>query len=351
MWEAVDQLVDRAHSLEDLRAHRMHLLAGRRWRALGREVPPELGLEERGSAVTSLAAIALLRRIRDAVDGPLVVLKGPEVAARYPDAVLRPYGDIDVLLPDPDAAQRALLSAGFVRVGDPRLYENLHHERPLALAGLPLPVELHSVPKWPDGFAPPDVNELLEAAIPSATGIDGVSTLAGAHHAIVLAAHSWAHRPLRRLSELIDVTAVSEEHDAAELRALARHWGLLKIWDTTAAAAGALLGGGRKTWPLRTWARHLSEVRDRTVLEFHLERWLSGFWESHVRVAAARVPGTLVSELLPSPGETLAKKVTRSRHALGNALVSQPRHAEQIERAGVRAPLFYELDRPEAQHD
>jgi hypothetical protein len=330
IWSAVDQLVDRADSLDELRGHRLHLLAGRRWRALGREVPPDLRLEERRSTVTSLAVPVVLQRIRDAVDGPLLVLKGPEVAARYPDAALRPYGDIDVLVPDPVAAQRALLSAGFVPVGDPRLYENIHHERPLALARLPVPVELHSVPKWPGGFAPPPFDELLEAAVPSSTGVDGVSTLGGVHHAL---------------------TAVSQGLDAAELRALARRWGLLKIWDTTAAAAGALLGGGRTPWPLRTWARHLAEVRDRTVLEFHLERWLSGFWESKVRVAAARVPGTLVSELLPAPGETLAKKVTRSRHALGNALVSQPRHAEQIERAGTRAPLFYELDRPGAQDD
>jgi hypothetical protein len=351
MWSAVDQLVDRADSLDDLRAHRMHLLAGRRWRELGQGIPPDLRLEERLSAVTSLAAPALIRRIRDAVEGPLVVLKGPEVAARYPDAVLRPYGDIDLLVPNPEAAQRALLSAGFVPVGDPRLYENIHHARPLALAGVPLPVELHSVPKWPDRFRSPRVDELLEAAVPSSTGVEGVCTLAGAHHAVILAAHSWAHRPLRRLSELIDMSAVSDGHDAAEMRALARRWGLLKIWDTSAAAADALFGEGRTSWPLRTWARHLTEVRDRTVLELHLERWLSAFWDSKVRPAAARLPATLASELLPAPGETVAKKLTRSRRALGNALVPQPRHAEEIEQAGMRAPLFYELNGSEAQPD
>jgi hypothetical protein len=36
IWTAVERLVDRAASLDDLRAHRIHLLAGRRWRADGR---------------------------------------------------------------------------------------------------------------------------------------------------------------------------------------------------------------------------------------------------------------------------------------------------------------------------
>ncbi len=350
IWAGVDRLIDRADSLHGLRAHRLHLLAARRWRALGREVPPELRLEERASAVSSISVQALVRRIRDAVDGPLVVIKGPEVAARYPDPTLRPYSDLDLLVPDTGKAQSALLSAGFTLVGDPQLYEDLHHARPLAIPGVPIPVELHSAPKWPDGFAAPPLHELLEAAVPSATGVAGVSTLAPAHHALVLAAHSWAHQPLRRVHELVDVAAIGEGVDPAELRALARRWGVRRIWDTTAAAADALVAGGRTTLPMRTWARHLPRVREQTVLEFHLERWFSAFWESSAPVALARVPGTLVGELLPAPGETAAAKLSRSRQALANARVPQPRHAEQMERAGILAPLFHELKRRKANN-
>jgi hypothetical protein len=246
--------------------------------------------------------------VRDAHDGPLVVLKGPEVAAHYPDAVLRPYGDIDLLVPGPPSEwQRALLADGFIPIGDPRLYEDIHHERPLAPPGLPLHVELHSVPKWPDGFPRPRIAELLEAALPSSLGLDGVCTLDRAHHALVLAAHSWAHRPLRRVGELVDVAAMSDGLDPAELRALAARWGLLKIWDTSVAAAGAL-EGRRTTWPLRTWARHLPAVRERAVLESHAERWLSGFSALRADVAAAGVPGTLV----PSCGRLQARRPPQS---------------------------------------
>lgn len=351
LWAAVDRLVDRHERLDDLRAHRVHLLAARRWRADGRAIPDELRLDEHRSAVATLTAPVLVQRIRDAYDGPLIVLKGPEVAAHYPVATLRPYGDIDLLVADPDEAQRALLAAGFVAIGDPRRYENIHHQRPLATPGLPLSVELHSAPKWPDGFAPPRTEELFEAAVPSSLGVDGVLTLSRPHHALVLAAHSWAHNPLRRVGELVDVAAVSDGLDPAELRSLAARWELQHIWDTTAAAADVLLEGARASWPLRTWARHLPAVRDRTVLESHLERWLSMFWALPARKALRGVGDVLVRELRPATGETLGAKLSRTRLAMRNALVSRTHHAEQLERAGIRAPLALELEQPGGDGD
>lgn len=344
IWPAVDRLVDRAARVEDLRAHRIHLLAARRWRAAGRPVPPELQADERRAVVAALTAPVLLRRVREACDGPLVLVKGPEVGARYPDPALRAYHDLDLLVPDPPAAQRALLAAGFVEVGDPRLYEDIHHERPLAAPDLPLHLELHSEPKWPDAGAPPRTEELLGAAIPTALGVDGVGTLPSAHHALVLAAHSWAHSPLRRVGELVDVAVVSDGAHSGELRALAARWGLRRIWDTTAAAADALLDGGRPTWPLRTWARQLPAVRDRTVLETHLEHWLSGFSALPLGGALAAGAGALATELRSAPGEPTAAKLSRTRLAVRNALVRRSEHVEQVERAGLRAPLFYELE-------
>jgi hypothetical protein len=353
IWTAVDRLIDRSQSLEDLRGHRIHLLAGRRWRALRRAIPAELRLDERRSAVAALTAPVLLQRVRDAYDGPLLVLKGPEVAARYPDAALRAYSDLDLLVPNPCDAQRALVAAGFVPVGDPRLYENIHHVRPLAVPGLPLPIELHSVPKWPEGFAPPRTDELFEAAIPSVLAVDGVCTLPRSQHALVLAAHSWAHDPLRRVGELVDIAAMSDDLDATELRSLATRWGFERIWDTTAAAARALIEDGRTPWPLRTWARHLAAVRGRTVLESHLEHWLSTFWAVPVGQALGEAGGLFVRELRPARGETIAAKLSRTRLALRNALTSRSSHVEQLERAGIRAPLFLELERAPADsaHD
>ena len=46
IWHAAGLLVDRAPSLEDLRHHRMHLVAARHWRLSGRPVPTALAEEE-----------------------------------------------------------------------------------------------------------------------------------------------------------------------------------------------------------------------------------------------------------------------------------------------------------------
>ena len=343
VWDAVGALVDGAASLERLRAHRLHLLAAARLRAAGRPVPDALALEERRSAINALTVPALLRRVRAAVDGPVLVLKGPEVAARYPDPVQRPFGDLDLLVPDAAACLRALSADGFVAIGDPRLFRGIHHERPLTLPGLPVWIELHSSPKWPDGLAPPPTAELLEAAVPSATGADGISAPDPAQHALILAAHSWAHDPLRRVGELVDAAAMADGADLVALRAQARRWGLHRVWGTTERAAAALLGRGRATLPLLTWARHLPAVRERTVFEAHLDRWLSGFWGLPPGPAIAGARAAAAEAISPAAGETAATKRSRMRRAFANAFVAQSRHADELEQAGLRAPLFYEL--------
>ena len=94
-----------------------------------------------------------------------------------------------------------------------------------------------------------------------------------AAHAVLLAAH-WAHAPLRRLLDLIDVTVVLEsQNDRRLARELAFRCGLGRVWRTTIGAADALLGRSESVSALRIWGRHLADVRDRTVFETHLTRW------------------------------------------------------------------------------
>ena len=87
----------------------------------------------------------------------------------------------------------ALCATGFVEVGNLELFKDIHHQRPLWLPGFPLTVELHHEPKWPERLGSAPGRELLDAAIPSGSGVEGISTLPAAHHALALAAHSWAH--------------------------------------------------------------------------------------------------------------------------------------------------------------
>ena len=108
VWEAVYRLLDGTSDFEALRAHRLHLLAGRRWRELGEEIPTELAQDERLAAIVALLAPGLLRRVVSLCDTSVVLHKGPEIAARYPDPVLRPCIDLDVLVEDAESTRRAV---------------------------------------------------------------------------------------------------------------------------------------------------------------------------------------------------------------------------------------------------
>ena len=187
-----------------------------------------------------------------------MVMKGPEVALRYPDPGLRAYRDIDLLADDAEAAERALLAAGFRAMGTPEVDDVGYHVCPLVWPGLPLCIEVHRWPHWVEGLEPPPVRELFDAAEPSGLGVAGILAPAPHHHALLLAGHAWAHEPLRRLVELIDVAALTEETDRPAVRTLARRWGCERVWRSTESAVDALLYGAAPSLALRTWARHLS---------------------------------------------------------------------------------------------
>ena len=327
LWNGVDRLVDGAADLSDLRAHRLHLWAARRRRIRGLGVPEDLANEEQGAAVAALAATALLQKVRSAYDGPLIVMKGPEVAARYPDHTLRAFLDIDLLPEDPVAAHRALIAAGFEADGYPETYyEHLHHLRPLHWPGLPLLVELHRRPYWVDWTPTPSREELFSLAVPSSLAVGGLLTFEASAHAVVLAAHSWGRVPLGRLSELVDIAAMLESGDRDEAQALAHRWQLAGMWRTTVHAADSLLYGTPRPACVRLWARHLPAVRETTVFGNHVRRWLSLFSALPPHQALRAASRTLGRELLPAHGETWAEKLARSRLAIRNAFVRRSEH-------------------------
>jgi hypothetical protein len=310
--------------------HRLHLLAARRWRLQGRPVGQDIVDEERTTALRLLSAPIVLERVRAACDGTIVLMKGYEVALAYSDSSLRPFVDIDLLVEDSLATQRALLAAGFVEVGEPELFTDIHHQRPLWLPGFPLTVELHHEPKWPDWQAEPPTRELLAAAVPSSIDVDGVSTLPAAHHALVLAAQAWAHRPLRRIAELLDVAVVAEQAERGEISALARRWRIGRIWRTTIGSVDSLFYGGQKTSAQGVWARHLLDARERTVLESHVQKWVSPFWAMPWHEAVSVSGSELLSAFTPGEDEGWREKGARARRAFRNALVPRSEHDSQL---------------------
>ena len=330
LWTNVARLIEHAPRESDLRYHGVDLLAAQHDRRLGRTPALHTIAAARTAAATSLIAPLVLQRALAAVKGPVVLMKGPEIAAYYEDSLTRPYRDIDLLVEDADAAWNAMLEAGFEPTGDPELYIGIHHLRPLVLPGLPLVVEVHHEPKWLDGMAPPTA-ELLRTAVPSATGIPGLLTLEPARHAVALAVHAWAHVPLSRLGRLIDVAAMSQGLDRSETAAIARAWDVERLWRVTQATIDSLLG--RRPRPLagRIWARHLWSVRERTVLERHLERWLGPFFMLPP-ARAARVTGQhLAHQFSLDEGETRVQMIRRSARAAADAFKRQSDHDRATE--------------------
>src|SRR3954453_7497053 len=143
MWDRIDHLLERAPNEEALRLHRVELLEARRRRAAGLDLGP-LAADTAAALMRDLAVTALLERVRDVWDGPLVLHKGAEVALDYPGPRLRRFWDLDLLTDDAPKAQRALLAAGFIEARQEESRGVLHHLCPLELPGLPLTVELHS---------------------------------------------------------------------------------------------------------------------------------------------------------------------------------------------------------------
>lgn len=330
LWERVYELLEHAPTIDALQAHGLLHLGVRRWRAIGRPVPRQLEAIDRGPAIAMLTAPVLLRRVRDAYDGRIMVLKGPLVAERYPDW-MRSFTDVDLLVDDAGEAQRALLASGFVEVDEPELFVDIHHLRPLALPGFPLKVELHTRPKCPARIPGTTAGALFESARGGALGHDDLLEPSTPHHAMLLAAHGWGHGPLRSLRDLLDVAVMAQDVEEAELASTARAWGMTRVWATTAGAIDCVLyERARPTLALRSWARHLAEARERTVLESHLEHWVSAFWGLPIRSAFAEALGAFTWELKPAEGESWGDKLRRSAHAIRRASSSRSEHERQL---------------------
>jgi hypothetical protein len=341
MWDRIDLLLARAPHEDALRMHRVELLEARRRRTHGLEVGA-LAEDEMTALVRDLAVAPLLARVRDVWDGPLVLHKGPEVSLDYSGPRLRRFCDLDLLTDDAAGAQAALLAAGFRPAREDESRGVAHHECPLQWPGLPLTVEIHHAPHWVDGLRAPATPELLARAVPGRL-VDGILALAPAEHTLLLAAHAWSHDELGRLGNLIDVAVTLQRADASEVAALARRWGCSRLWRTTYAAIGAVLEGSGRSAAVSVWARHLREVRERTVIEWHVKRTLAPVWGLPRRRVPAAVAAEAWAKAAPGDREAWPTKLRRAGLAARNAGNARSEHLVAL---GARGETL--MDEPEA---
>jgi hypothetical protein len=334
MWARLHALVDQA-STADLVSHRLQVVAVHRYRSTAREIPAAFAEEERLAALRDLVARPLLERIASVYGGPMILLKGPEVAGLYPQPEMRPFGDLDLLVEDAVAAQRALRAAGFEELHLPIA---IHHLQPLWSPGLPLPVEIHSRLHWIESMPAPSVRELFDVAEPSRVAVAGIGALPPEHHVLVLAVHSWAHEPLRRLRDIVDIALALSHADSAEVERLARRWELTRLWQTTRRAVESLRDDAPPSLALRTWGRNLRAGRERTVFEDHMEHWFSDLSVMPPGRAIRRMPHKVARDLLPERDEMWRTKVRRSVRALRNARRPRSLHQDELDERGMAGP-------------
>lgn len=330
MWEGVERLLERLGP-EGAGDHGLGALAARRLRLRGEELPERLVREERAARVATLVAPILLSRAREAYDGALLLVKGPELSRRYPDGA-RGFGDLDLVAADPERAHAALLAAGFrLRPGTPPLdYDRHHHLHPLEWPGLALPIEIHRRVSWPEGFEPPSNDELFAAASPAQVGVDGLFVPDPRQHALLLAAHAWGDVAMRKLRQLVDVVAFAEEGDRGELEQLARRWGFERGWRTTLAAADWLLYGEPEPAFVAVWGRYLRRLRDPTVLEMHVQEWLTPFSLAPPLPAARLCVAAIRRDLLPHSYEGWSAKRRRMVRAVLHPRAPRSRYEREF---------------------
>jgi hypothetical protein len=277
---------------------------------------------------------ALLARVREAYDGPLLILKGPEVTRLYPDGARR-LGDLDLLAGDPERAQEALLAAGFREKPRSRHpdYTVHHHLHPLVWPDIPVPVEIHRRVAWPRGLVSPSNRELFAAALPADLGVEGILTPDPRQHAVLLASHSWREVPLHKLRAFVDVLAFTADDAREELAEIARRWDFERGWLSTLAAADWLLRDGEEPRFVRYWARYVRQFREPTVFEMHLQAWLSPFSLTRPRIAARLSAGAVLRDLRPrTPQEGWDAKARRTALALRHPLSVKSEHARRLGR-------------------
>ncbi len=360
--EEIERLVEAAPSLDALRRHHLHLAAARLWRSGGRAIPAGLAYDARAAALRAMFARLILGKARSAYPGPLMLMKGPEVAGHYPVPSDRPFRDLDLLAEDPAAAQRAMIAAGFTELGDPAAYAGLQHLPPLIWPGTPLVVEVHHRPSRPFWLAPVSTEGLFRHAVPSVTGVPGVVAPEPAAHAVLLVAHAWNHDPLGSVGQLLDVAALLSSGGRARAGALARTWGWEDMWATSLAAMdGVLSGKPSRNLAVKLWARHLLGVRERSVLEDHISRLAAPVCSLPV----ADVPRALACSLRytasPDSDEDWMTQLRRSCLAIAHAFRPGSEHQQSLAwiapRANPRRPRSMTLrrtgrvDRSSAQHE
>lgn len=193
------------------------------------------------AAFAEMSALLMLDRIAPHVVEPVLVLKGPEVAACYPTRGQRQFADVDLLAADADALHHRLVDAGFQQPGVDAAPRH-HHLPALVSPGLDAVVEIHAAVGTYRWMRPPSASELVERSAPSRCH-PAFRRPDDADHAVLLQAHAVSTRATLDLRDALDVAAVASDWDAVERAARAWDARRLAVMSRKLVVALASDGG------------------------------------------------------------------------------------------------------------
>ena len=179
------------------------------------------------------------------------------------------------------------------------------------------------------------MESIVGSARASDFGVEGILTPVDAHHALLVAAHAWAHEPLWRLRDLADVRVLASPSERAAIGRTAEAWGMTRLWQTTDRVTDAIVGRHPMPFLVRPWAAHLLEHRERTVFENHVRDYMAAYLALPRTAAFVKAAHAFAEDFLPAPDQGWSNKLSRMLTASKNANTPMSHHSLQLGQSGA----------------
>jgi hypothetical protein len=222
-----------------------------RWAPIPAGVREELQKDFYAAAVRGMVAERQLAQVLRALAAggiPALVVKGAAAARFYPDPALRAYGDLDVLVPQPQVGQvEAVLNELGYAPSRPKAWKLQHgYDLPLFGDGGRLLVEIHWRLDYPKGVGQLPADEIWARAVPWSVEGQSALRLDAWDAALHLCTHAVVkHRSHLGIRPLCDLALIAAGWGPADWEALAQravHYGLARPVCLVLALAEQVLG-------------------------------------------------------------------------------------------------------------
>jgi hypothetical protein len=240
-------------------------------------------------------ALIALDEMVTASEQPIMLLKGLEVAQRYPEPEQRLFTDLDLLVRAPEQLADDLHRLGYRALPD-IVPDGHHHLAPMIKPDGDFSVEIHRRPGWLSWMSPPTVDELFGRMEAAATPVPGLWTLDPVDHCLFVAVHAWADGAFRRGRDVLDIAVMRADLEPSAMSERADEWGIGSLWQATQRCVDALLLDGPPSPTTRLLTGHIAKGHARGPVSHRLAVYLADFLVTSPR----RAGGSAIHKLRDS---------------------------------------------------